>query len=196
MGTVNEKFTYLDGTKTAIKNAIVARGIAVETTDTFRSYASKINSIGQISAKNASALIRPTSLTQGTGYTAWTIPTDNSIVSDSFSTAVTFTVMATIGYFWITLDGVNSIVPVPANYQSTELPFFARFITTSASGLTITAKSTTAQLSNVLNINGITNPESFTPSIIEVSGILSNIFTSTHTLSLHKLYVRFINEVV
>ena len=45
MGTIAEKLTYLNGTKTAIKNAIINKGVAVSDTDTFRSYASKIESM-------------------------------------------------------------------------------------------------------------------------------------------------------
>lgn len=45
MGTITDKLTYLQDTKTAIKNAIVSKGISVSDTDTFRSYADKISSI-------------------------------------------------------------------------------------------------------------------------------------------------------
>lgn len=45
MGTITDKLTYLDGTKTAIKEAIVSKGVSVSDTDTFRSYADKISSI-------------------------------------------------------------------------------------------------------------------------------------------------------
>ena len=44
--TISDKLTYLEGTKSAIKDAIRAKGVAISDTDTFRSYASKI---GQIS---------------------------------------------------------------------------------------------------------------------------------------------------
>lgn len=44
--TISDKLTYLEGTKSAIKDAIVAKGVAVSDSDTFRSYANKI---GQIS---------------------------------------------------------------------------------------------------------------------------------------------------
>ena len=47
MGTIAEKLSYLNDTKIAIKNAIVNKGVAVADTDTFRSYADKINSIPQ-----------------------------------------------------------------------------------------------------------------------------------------------------
>ena len=50
MGTIAEKLTYLNDTKTAIKNAVVAKGVSVSDTDTFRSYADKI---GQISGGGA-----------------------------------------------------------------------------------------------------------------------------------------------
>ena len=46
MGTIAEKLTYLNDTKTAIKNAVVAKGVSISDADTFRSYADKI---GQIS---------------------------------------------------------------------------------------------------------------------------------------------------
>lgn len=45
MGTIAEKITYLEGTKSAIKDAIIAKGVKVSDTDVFRSYAEKIKSI-------------------------------------------------------------------------------------------------------------------------------------------------------
>jgi len=45
MGTISDKLTYLNATKTAIKQAIIAKGVDVADTDTFRSYASKIEAI-------------------------------------------------------------------------------------------------------------------------------------------------------
>lgn len=45
MGTTTEKLTYLQGTKDAIKNAIVAKGVAVSEGTTFRGYAEKIGEI-------------------------------------------------------------------------------------------------------------------------------------------------------
>ncbi len=45
MGSIADKLTYLQETKTAIKNAIVSKGIEVSDTDSFRSYANKIDSL-------------------------------------------------------------------------------------------------------------------------------------------------------
>ena len=45
MGILADKLSYLDGTKTAIKNAIIAKGVEVKDTDTFRDYADKIGEI-------------------------------------------------------------------------------------------------------------------------------------------------------
>lgn len=45
MGTTTEKLTYLQGTKDAIKNAIVAKGVAVPEGTTFREYAEKVGEI-------------------------------------------------------------------------------------------------------------------------------------------------------
>lgn len=45
MGTIAEQINYLAETKTAIKEALVAKGVNVADTDTFRSYADKIGQI-------------------------------------------------------------------------------------------------------------------------------------------------------
>lgn len=45
MGTTTDKLNHLIATKEAIKKAIVAKGVSVADTDTFRSYADKIASI-------------------------------------------------------------------------------------------------------------------------------------------------------
>lgn len=45
MGTTTEKLTYLQETKDAIKNAIVAKGVEVPEGTTFRGYAEKIGEI-------------------------------------------------------------------------------------------------------------------------------------------------------
>lgn len=45
MGTISEKLTYLEETKELIKQAIVDKGVEVNDTDTFRSYADKISEI-------------------------------------------------------------------------------------------------------------------------------------------------------
>ena len=43
--TIADKLTYLSGTKDAIKQAIIGKGVEVTDTDTFRSYANKIEAI-------------------------------------------------------------------------------------------------------------------------------------------------------
>jgi hypothetical protein len=43
--TISDKLTYLEGTKSAIKDAIISKGVAVSDSDTFRSYADKIEQI-------------------------------------------------------------------------------------------------------------------------------------------------------
>ena len=160
-------------------------------------YDSLILDIPSGTGKNASILVRPTSISQGTGYTVWSIPTNNSVQSDVYTTPVAFVFsgMAPITYFWISLGGVNSIVVTPTPYQSTEMPFFARFTASDASGLTLMVRDTIIQLSNTLSFGGLTNPESFTPNIIEVSGVMSAVVGANKTLNIHKLFVRFISEV-
>ena len=45
MGTLADKLQYLKDTKDAIMNAIIEKGVAITSSDTFRSYADKISSI-------------------------------------------------------------------------------------------------------------------------------------------------------
>lgn len=45
MSTLTDKLNYLNATKGKLKDAIVAKGVTVSDTDTFRSYADKISSI-------------------------------------------------------------------------------------------------------------------------------------------------------
>lgn len=42
---IYDKLTYLEGTKSAIKDSIISKGVAVSDSDTFRSYADKISQI-------------------------------------------------------------------------------------------------------------------------------------------------------
>lgn len=52
MGTTAEKLAYLNNTKTAIKDAIVAKGVEVPEGTTFRGYAEKIGEIKQSSSSD------------------------------------------------------------------------------------------------------------------------------------------------
>lgn len=45
MGTTAEKLEYLSNTKELIRQAIIDKGVPVETSDTFRSYPEKISQI-------------------------------------------------------------------------------------------------------------------------------------------------------
>ena len=57
MGTTADKLEYLDGTKSAIKQAIVNKGVAVPDGTTFRQYAEKINNIsGMLSSYDRSGV--------------------------------------------------------------------------------------------------------------------------------------------
>lgn len=63
MGTTADKLLYLQGTKSAIKDAIVAKGVPVPTGTTFREYATKIGEIttgGGTGSEIADTWIRPT----------------------------------------------------------------------------------------------------------------------------------------
>lgn len=61
MGSITDKINYIKETKFLIKNAIVAQGVEVPDTTTFREYAAKIDQI-----KNTTHVSDNTKLTTGT----------------------------------------------------------------------------------------------------------------------------------
>ena len=66
MGTTAEKLTYLADTKTAIKDAIVSKGVEVSEGTTFRQYAEKIGEIKQSSSSDVSYKVDV-----GDGFDPW-----------------------------------------------------------------------------------------------------------------------------
>lgn len=63
MGTLADKLQYLKDTKDAIMNAIIEKGVAITSSDTFRSYADKIAQIAGSKATNViteNVSVRPT----------------------------------------------------------------------------------------------------------------------------------------
>lgn len=51
MGTIGDKLAYLDGTKQAIKQALINKNIEVTDEDTFRSYAEKLDNLAMLNAQ-------------------------------------------------------------------------------------------------------------------------------------------------
>lgn len=84
--TISDKLTYLEGTKSAIKDAIVAKGVAVEDTATFRSYAEKI---GKISGGGGKVNLNDYGLTFA-----------NSNMSNQQYNEITYTLNEYIPYFF------------------------------------------------------------------------------------------------
>lgn len=68
MGTIAEKLTYLNATKTAIKNAIIGKGVSVSDSDTFRSYAQKIGAIETGGSTVVTGTTPPTGGSDGDKY--------------------------------------------------------------------------------------------------------------------------------
>lgn len=52
MGTTADKLSYLEATKTAIRDAIIAKGVDVPEGTTFRQYAEKVGEIGSGCSKS------------------------------------------------------------------------------------------------------------------------------------------------
>lgn len=95
MGTVVDKLNYLKETKTAIRNALVEKGVSVADSDTFRSYAQKIAGI-PAGGEDISTLIDGT-LTEITSDV--TSIRDYAFYGCSSITGVTFPLVTSIGAY-------------------------------------------------------------------------------------------------
>lgn len=79
MGTTADKLEYLQGTKAAIKSAIINKGVAVPDGTTFRAYADKIAEISGTSFNEISISVPPNGWFQQSGQTYYVY-----IITDSF----------------------------------------------------------------------------------------------------------------
>lgn len=111
MGTLAEKLEYLKGSKAAIKQAIINKGVSVADTDTFRSYADKIGTIktgGNLQAKsqtittNTTTTIKPDS-----GY--------DGLSSVAITTNVASTSLAAFTHYHYELPKENWTLTLEAN---------------------------------------------------------------------------------
>lgn len=137
MGTTAEKLNYLKQTKTQIKTAIKNKGVDIEDTDTFRSYADKIDDIvvsktqtkTQTITTNTTTTITPDTASGYNGLSQVTITTNippSNLVSNSkfnsnlkANTAQSWTIPATAKYAIITLiqshdySGASAVAGAP-----------------------------------------------------------------------------------
>ena len=98
MGTLNEKLEYLKETKSQIKEAIISKGQEVSSSDTFRSYASKISAIDTVNNEdltvNPMTSVQTFTPTQGhTGFgevnvNAVTSTIDSNITAENIKAGV------------------------------------------------------------------------------------------------------------
>lgn len=78
MGTIADKLAYLSATKTAIKNAIVAKGVDVPDGTPFRQYADKV---GEISGSKTAEVSISSGIPSGYGSIAYGIDSNGELVN-------------------------------------------------------------------------------------------------------------------
>ena len=83
MGTLTEKLDYLKETKSQIKNALVSKGQEVSSSDTFRSYASKVLAIDTVNNENLTVdpKISSQTFTPTQGHTGFGKVSVNAVIS-------------------------------------------------------------------------------------------------------------------
>lgn len=105
MGTVADKLNYLQGTKEAIKSALIEKGVSVADSDTFRSYADKIGDI-ETTEMEDSLVTR--------NFTSYTNDRVTDIGSGAFYgasklTTVYFPKVKTVGAYAFTSSGLTRV---------------------------------------------------------------------------------------
>lgn len=104
MSSIREKIEYLERAKLSIKNSIIAKGVAVAETDTFRSYADKIDSI-----KGTSHTTPTNSYEKGTlaGKMAYLLDTKEAIRSAIIAAGVNIPANAQLGQYYTYIDKIT-----------------------------------------------------------------------------------------
>lgn len=200
MGTVAEKLTYLNDTKTAIKNAVIAKGVSVSDTDTFRSYADKI---GQISSGGAPATKFGVSLDNLLGDVdadgKLSVPYDNFVFNgagikslDDSALAYRFTTQDTLKSLPVTKILLPDLLQAGTNSLA-YVANSARYLTEVDLGLITDISSSSAlkyafgsvnSLATVRAPNVTTISGSFAcQNAFEFTGLTSNVFPNLTTIS-------------
>lgn len=123
MGSISEKLEYLNETKTAIKTALINKGVSISDVDTFRSYADKIEDLEEIKpnlqaktqtiTSNTTTTITPDDGFDGLSSVAITTNVPNSNLQVSFGQAgewisnKQYTIPATAKYAIISINWVK-----------------------------------------------------------------------------------------
>lgn len=107
MSSIREKIEYLERAKLSIKNSIIAKGVTVAETDTFRSYADKIDSI-----RGTSHTTPTNTYEKGTlaGKTAYLIDTKETIRRAIVAAGVNVPVDEQFGRYYTYIDKIQSPV--------------------------------------------------------------------------------------
>lgn len=147
MGTIADKLEYLNQTKADIKQALIDKGVVVEDTDTFRSYATKINEIKSGDGSGIynikvidydGTILKNTKLNTGDVFELPDPPVHNGLIFQEWSSPVN------INNNTITVEDGNIIIG--ATYTTASGLSEFDITITKASGLEIT-----------LNMDGIKN---------------------------------------
>lgn len=105
MSSIREKIEYLERAKQSIKNSIIAKGVAVADTDTFRSYADKIDSI-----KGTSHTTPTNTYEEGTlaGKMAYLLDTKEAIRRAIVAAGVNVPIDTQFGKYYTYIDEIQT----------------------------------------------------------------------------------------
>ena len=128
-----DKLSYLQGTKEAIKAAIINHGVSVSDTDTFRSYADKIRTISSSSSSTDHSLEDAILQDTLTDYTNNRITKlrDSALRATNNLTSVNFPNVLTIGKEALAYNESLTSITMPLLTDAGEAAFLENYILTS-----------------------------------------------------------------
>lgn len=138
MGTIAQKLTYLEDTKTAIGNAIAAKGGSV-TGKTFRQYATEISNLPSGGGDDSMEHYLNNTLTSYTVPASVTILKDYAFASSSNLLSINLNNVTTIGSYSFYKSGLTTVnIPDTVTEIGTALFYDCSHLTTATLGTNIT----------------------------------------------------------
>jgi len=193
-----DKINYAIDSKELIKSAIIAKNGLVTDDTTLREFADKIALI----PGNATALIKPTLVTQSGSFSSdglWTIPEVNSVIDSSSGNYIT---VQSTAFTWASLvlnsTTTKHLMTSVTQVLGENIYLFARIKASSLTSLTLLPYQSITAIANTLTFAGLTPPSGFTTdsnTTIEVSIVYTITQTTKTVITLKNVYVRYINEV-
>ena len=158
--------------------------------------------LAKVHGENATALIRPTLVTQSGSFSGdglWTIPEVNSVINSASSNYVT---VQSTAFTWASLvlnsTTTKHLMTSVTQVLGENIYLYARIKASSLTSLTLLPYQSITAIANTLTFAGLTPPDGFitdSNTTIEVSIVYTITQTAKTVITLKNVFVRYVNEV-